>query len=220
MQTIIHIKGENMINLIRNIIALGVVALAFTACSTMNKNECINADWKTIGYGDGTNGYKASRISQHRSACAEHAIAPDLNAYNAGRNQGLNQYCIPSRGYYKGLSGSRYNGVCTNHKEAAYLDAFNYGTAVYKEVKILDNLKREHSSEEHRIRKIERSLKHKEHEMINGKLSKLKAYKLLQETKDMSEELGKAKFNLANLSGNIDNQADRIADMKRERRYN
>ena len=209
-----------MINLIRNIIALGVVAIAFTACSTMNKSECLTANGKTIGYGDGTNGYAASRISRHRSACAEHGIAPDLNAYNTGRKQGLNQYCIPSRGYYKGLAGSRYNGVCTNHNEIAYLDAFNYGTAVYKEVKILDNLKREYSSEEHRIRKMERSLKHKEHEMISGKLSKLKAYKLLQETKEMAEELGKAKLNLGNLSGDIDNQAGRIADMKRERRYN
>ncbi len=209
-----------MINLIRNIIALGVVTIAFTACSTMNKSECLTANWKTIGYGDGTNGHAASRISQHRSACAEHGIAPDLNAYNAGRNQGLNQYCIPSKGYYKGLSGSRYNGVCTNHSEAAYVDAFNYGTAVYKEVKTLDNLKREYSSEEYRIQQMERSLKHKEHEMINGKLSKLKAYKLLQETKEMAEELGKAKLNLGNLSANIDNQAGRVEDMKRERRYN
>jgi len=209
-----------MINLIRNIIALSVVALAFTACSTMNKSECLTANWKTIGYGDGANGYKSSRISQHRSACAEHGIAPDLNAYNAGRTQGLTQYCIPSRGYYKGLSGSHYNGVCTNHNEAAYLDAFNYGTAVYKEVRILDNMKREYSSEEHRIQQMERSIKHKEHQMISGKLSKLKAYKLLQETKEMSEEIGKAKINLSNLSSNISNQAGRVDDMKRDRRFN
>lgn len=206
-----------MINLIRNTLVFGILAVVFTACSTMNKNECLTADWKTIGYGDGTNGYKASRISQHRSACAEHGVAPNLNAYNAGREQGLSQYCIPSRGYYKGLSGSRYNGVCRNHQEAAYLDAFNYGTAVYKEVRILDNMKREYSNEEHRIRQLERSLDFKEHEMISGKLSKLKAYKLLQETKEMSEELGKAKLNLSNLSADINNQAGRIEDMKRGR---
>lgn len=209
-----------MFNLIKNIIALSLVTLMFSACSTMNKSECLTANWKTIGYGDGTRGYPASRISQHRSACAEHGIAPDLNTYNTGRNQGLYKYCIPSRGYYKGLSGSRYNGVCTEHNERAYLDAFNYGTSVYKEVRILDNLKREYSSEELRIREMERSLKHKENDMISGKLSKLKAYVLLQETKEMAEELGKAKLNLGNLSGNIDYQSDRIEDMKRERRYN
>lgn len=203
-----------MINLIRNILALCIVALTFTACSTMNKSECLTANWKTIGYGDGTNGYKASRISSHRSACAEHGVTPNLAAYNNGRNQGLNQYCIPSTAYNKGASGSRYNGVCSRHNEAAFLDAFNYGAAVYKEVRVLDSMRSEYSQEERRISHMERELEFKEHEMISGKLSKLKAYVLLQETKEMAEELGKAKLNLGYLASNIDNQAARIQDMR------
>ena len=122
-------------NIIRNIIALAAIALVASACSTMNKGECLNADWNTIGYGDGTNGQPASRLSKHRSACAEHGVKPNLNAYTNGRNKGLNKYCIPSRAYYLGLSGSGYNGVCTNHNEKAYLNAHGYGYNVYKQQK-------------------------------------------------------------------------------------
>lgn len=209
-----------MFNLIKNFIVLSLVALMFSACSTMNKSECLTANWKTIGYGDGTRGYTASRISQHRSACAEHGVAPDLNAYNTGRNQGLNQYCISSTGYNKGASGSRYNGVCAGHNEAAFLDAFNYGAAVYTEVRVLDNLRREYSQEERRIRDMEIGLQDKEDEMISGRLSKLKAYVLLQETKEMAEELGKAKNNLGNLAAHIDDQAARVRDMRNGRNFN
>ncbi|MDH5395234.1 MAG: DUF2799 domain-containing protein [Gammaproteobacteria bacterium] len=186
----------------------------------MNKSECLTADWRTIGFGDGANGHTASRISQHRSACAEHGITPDLNAYNAGRSQGLSQYCIPSKGYHKGMSGVSYNGVCSGHNEKDFLDAYNFGYAIYKEEKILSNMKSDYSREQHRISSLERSLQYKEQQIISGKLSKVKALMLLNETKQMAEELGKAKSNLNNIAASIQDQEGRIASIRSERNYN
>lgn len=209
-----------MNTILKNIFLLGFITLALSACSTMNKSECVTADWRTIGFGDGANGQPASRISQHRSACAEYGITPDLNAYNAGRNQGLAQYCIPPKGYSKGLSGSGYNGVCKGHNEKAFLEAYNYGMAVHKEEVSLSRMKRDYSNTEYNIHSLEKNYSRNERKITSGKLSELKTYKLLQRNKEISEEIGRSKSNLASLSNAISDQQHRIDNLKRGGRYN
>ena len=208
-----------MLTLIKHIIILASITVLVSSCSTMNKNECLNADWRTIGYSDGARGYKASRIGEHRSACAEHNIRPDLNAYNSGREEGLNKYCTPTTGYNKGLSGYRYKGVCSGHNERDFVEALNYGLAVYKEIRTLNNLKSQYQKELKYIHRLEDELRFKEEQIISGRLSKVKAAILLNETREMAEELGKAKSNLNNLDYDINNQARRVADMKHQGGY-
>lgn len=208
---------QNMFTLIKNIFMLVAITLLVTSCSTMNKSECLTADWKTIGFGDGANGQPASRISRHRSACAEHGVTPNLNAYNMGRNEGLVQYCIPSTGYNKGLSGSRYNGICSGHNEKAFVEALEFGLVVNKEVSILNQMKRAYSDEESRIYSLERGLKRTENKITKDKLSELQRYKLIQKTKKMAEELGAAKSNLGPLSDDINQQTHRVEELKKQR---
>ena len=208
-----------MFSIIKHIFILTSITLIISACSTMNKNECLNADWRTIGYSDGARGYNASRVGQHQSACAEFGVRPDLNAYNSGREQGLGQYCIPTTGYNRGLSGYRYNGVCARHNEREFVDALNYGLAVYKEAQLLKKLKSEYQKEKNYIHKLEDELRFKEDQLVSGRLSKVKAVIILNETKEMAEELGKAKSNLANLDYDINKQARRVNRMKRQSGY-
>ena len=208
-----------MLALIKNIFVLGFITLLLASCSTMNKSECLTADWRTIGYGDGARGYKASRIGDHRSACAEHGVRPDLNAYNSGREEGLNKYCTSTTGYNNGLSGYRYNGICAGHNERAFVEALNYGLAVYKEVRTLNNLKSQYQKEVKYIHQLEDELRFKEEQIVSGRLSKVKAVILLNETKDIAEELGKAKSNLNNLDYDINNQARRVSDMRHQGGY-
>ena len=209
-----------MTNLIRNTIAIIIIAFTFTACSTMNKSECLSANWKTIGYGDGTKGYEASRISQHSSACSEYGVSPNLDLYNAGRNEGLKHYCIPSKGYNRGVYGSKYNGVCVAHNEKEFLEAYNYGFLLYKENKLLSKLKSEYSQEKNYISRLEHRIDKKESLMISGKVSKSEAHRLLTETKEMIKELDKAKYDLAILSGDIDSQYKIVHELRQERSYN
>jgi hypothetical protein len=107
------------------------LALILTGCATLDKSECINADWYSIGYEDGARGLKTSHIGDHRKACAKHGVAPDFETYEKGRQQGLTEWCTPRNGYSHGSGGNQYNGACPKHMEAAYLKAFNQGKAVH-----------------------------------------------------------------------------------------
>ncbi|MET0809299.1 MAG: DUF2799 domain-containing protein [Pseudoxanthomonas sp.] len=82
-----------------------LLILALSGCATMNKDECLTVDWRTVGYEDGVAGRSGDRIAQHRKACAKHGVAPDLDAYQSGRDQGLREYCQPDNGYQLGARG-------------------------------------------------------------------------------------------------------------------
>lgn len=209
-----------MLTLIKNICLSGFIIIVVSSCSTLSKDECKTANWRTIGYGDGAKGYKASRISQHRSACAEYGVSPNLNAYNTGRSEGLGHYCVPSTAYNKGLYGYSYNGVCTGYNERDFLDAYNYGLTIYKAKKTVRNLKNNYAKEEHYIARLERKLQKKEHILVSGKLSKVKALILLNETKEIAEELGKAKSNLDFLGGDINKELQHVEYLKNQGNYN
>jgi len=108
-----------------------VALLGLSGCASMSADECAMSDWRTIGYEDGSMGYTADRIGNHRKACAKHGVAPDFEAYQAGRREGLRQYCQPSRGFNVGASGARYNGVCPGDMEPDFVTAFNSGHKLY-----------------------------------------------------------------------------------------
>ena len=91
-------------------ITLVVLTMALGACSSMGPEECAATDWSAIGYEDGSRGMPTDYFSNHRKACAKHGVTADFPAYKAGRNEGLVEFCQPSRGYNLGVSGGRYHG--------------------------------------------------------------------------------------------------------------
>ena len=101
-----------------------ITGLAATGCATLNESEWRNADWRTIGFEDGARGASASRIGEHREACAGHDIAPDLTAYRQGRDEGLRQYCRVQNGFRLGEQGKAYTGVCPEDVESAFQAAY------------------------------------------------------------------------------------------------
>lgn len=111
-----------------------VLAIALlSACATgMGKDECVAADWRTIGYEDGLRGFAADRIGAHRVACAKHQVTPDLAAYMEGRDRGLVQYCQPRSGYRVGLNGGGYANVCPAPTEAGFLDGYQWGRQIHE----------------------------------------------------------------------------------------
>ena len=69
---------------------LAAAVLLLQGCATtMNENECVHVDWRTVGYEDGARGEHAHRLVLHRNACAELSVTPDLEAYQAGLREGL-----------------------------------------------------------------------------------------------------------------------------------
>jgi len=111
---------------------LTVAATALVACSsTMSKDECRTVDWRTIGYEDGVAGRSGERIGEHRKACAEHGVTPDLNAYRTGRAEGLREYCQPHNGYRAGVNGAAYYDSCPPELAPAFVAAYESGRELY-----------------------------------------------------------------------------------------
>jgi outer membrane murein-binding lipoprotein Lpp len=108
------------------------VALLLAGCASgVSKEQCMAADWRTVGYEDGVQGWPSDRIGVHRVACGKHQITPDLAAYLEGRERGLIEYCQPRNGYRVGLRGAGYANVCPTPTEAAFIDGYRYGRQIH-----------------------------------------------------------------------------------------
>lgn len=104
--------------------------LLVSACATLDKDECLNANWELIGYEDGSKGYDATRIGEHRKACAKYGVTPDLNQYTKGRERGLKVFCTPQNGYQVGQRSAVYRDVCPANMRADFKKAFEYGSRI------------------------------------------------------------------------------------------
>lgn len=90
---------------------IGSIVL-LSSCATLTKEECMVGNWQTIGYNDGVAGYYSDRLASHTKACAKASVAPDYQAWERGRQQGLKQYCTVSNAYNIGKRGRTLNSVC------------------------------------------------------------------------------------------------------------
>jgi len=126
----------------RFISCLGLALLA-AGCATLDRSECREADWRTIGLEDGAAGRAVSYIGNHRRACAEHGVTPDLAAYRGGHAIGLRQFCTPAKGFSQGRAGRRYNGICPAELEGGFLAAHATGNRLYDLNSEIDRLRRD-----------------------------------------------------------------------------
>jgi len=112
------------------IVFLAVVAL-LQGCATLDKDECMLADWRLIGYEDGVAGKSATTVGEYREDCAKHAVVPDLAAYRAGREEGLLEYCKADNGYRLGNAGRSLAAVCPTALQGDFRAAWNNGRKFY-----------------------------------------------------------------------------------------
>lgn len=208
-----------MFNILSAVLVFTFALVYLSACATLNKDECKFADWRVIGYEDGSRGYQAARIGKHRSACAEYGIQPDLSAYNSGRIEGLRQYCVPANGYSRGTSGQSYNGVCSGYNEKLFLSAYNHGKEIFHEKKKLQNMKNEFSNNQQYYAELQHELKKKEDLLVSGKLSKDKALLLLNETKNITKELEAVDESMHKLEDQIFHQAEHVKHLIDQHHY-
>jgi len=126
--------------LARVLLAVGLIML--TGCSTMNEEECLAADWKLVGFEDGSRGKTQSSIGEYRKDCAKVNVVPNLVAYQQGHLEGVRQYCIQGNGYRIGVNGGSYNNVCPPDLEPAFLAAFRHGHELYTIRRQIRNLQK------------------------------------------------------------------------------
>lgn len=129
------VKGFTIAGQLRGYIVLPVmlvVLLVLSACASLSEEECLAADWYTIGVEDGAKGQPMQRIGAHRKACAEVGVQPDMDRYSQGRDFGLQSFCTRERGYREGEAGRSYNGVCPPHLEGTFMQGYLAGQEKYR----------------------------------------------------------------------------------------
>lgn len=113
------------------ILSIAFAAYLVAGCSGMSEQACVSADWRTVGFEDGTLGRSEAGIGRYRQACSEHGVAPDLESYRAGHAEGVRVYCRPSNGFAVGHSGASYQGVCPADVEADFVAEYNAGRQLH-----------------------------------------------------------------------------------------
>lgn len=112
--------------------------LLLGGCSALSEQQCRLGDWYGLGYQDGQAGRTRTHLDEYHKSCAEYAITPDLERWQAGYDKGLAFYCIPELAYAKGKNGDEYHGVCPN--DASFRQRYERGRAEYQVQQQLDEI--------------------------------------------------------------------------------
>lgn len=181
------------------LVAMFLALAGLSGCASMSSDECLASDWSAVGYEDGSRGYTSDRFSQHRKACAKHGVTADFSAYQAGREQGLVEYCQPGRGFSVGVNGGGYSGVCSANFEDDFLDAYNAGYHLYT---LRSNVSRATSSinsKEYELDRIEESIAVNALAMVSPTTTNEERVLLLVDLKNMSERTGQLQAEIREL---------------------
>jgi len=163
--------------------------LSITGCATLNRDECRQADWFSIGYEDGVNGLRASQIGQHRKACAKHGIIPDFNLYEQGWQKGVVLFCTPRNGYELGKKGRQYNEVCPGSLRSLFLDAYHDGRALYNLKSDIRNTNRKIETLDRERKDLVHLIREKEDELVRDDIEKEKRKQLLKDFRALEIDL-------------------------------
>lgn len=110
----------------------GIVLLALAGCGTVSREQCQAGDWYGIGVTDGREGRPESRIDDHAESCARFKLPIDRAAWDAGRTEGLREYCTPISGYANGVAGRTYHDVCSGPAGGSFITAYALGSDVHR----------------------------------------------------------------------------------------
>ncbi|MEM8766911.1 MAG: DUF2799 domain-containing protein [Pseudomonadota bacterium] len=120
----------------------------------MSESQCAVGDWETIGYRDGVNGQRSTRLLAHQDACMKHGFSPDREEYMLGWEQGVREYCDPNNGFHIGSRGGNHANVCPSDLKAGFLTAYRDGKTLYDARLAVANLEWEIDQKTNRLAEV------------------------------------------------------------------
>lgn len=162
-----------------------VGAVLVSGCATLNKSECRKADWEMIGLEDGAKGHSLTYIGNHRKACAEYGVKPDLDQYRVGHAAGLARYCTPDNGFKQGRAGRGYNNVCPAELAGQFLAGYDTGRELHELKSEIDHRLRDARAANAEKAQLEEKLQNVETMLVSGVMSASDRQALLDEFKSM-----------------------------------
>lgn len=186
-----------------------VAGLTVAACATLSKEQCLQGDWRAIGYIDGADGRPMSRIEDHAKACEKTGVAPDMSLYVQGRDQGLMRYCTEMNGFRVGREGHSYAGVCPPPVEPEFLGGYADGGRVHAAESRLSSARSDLDSADARADRRAREADGVEDELRNPKLTD-------EQTRELRDRLQRLRRERREAIEDGRRAADAIRDAERE----
>lgn len=186
-------------------LAIGLICITagVAGCSSMSANECMATDWRTVGYEDGVVGYSGNRIGQYRKSCAKHGVTPDLAEYQAGREQGLREFCKPMNGFRIGSRGNGYNGVCPADLDAEFVEAYQTGRQLHTLRTRVGSTAAEIDSMRAEMDSIDAALVSVAAQILDTSITNEQRAQLLVDSKHMAERKGEIKVRIPQLEDEL-----------------
>ena len=200
------------------VVILAVLAL-LQGCATLDKDECRYADWRLIGYQDGVAGKSAAVVGEYREDCAKHAVVPDLDAYRAGRDEGLQQYCIASNGYRLGHSGHGFAAVCPTSLEADFREAYNAGRKLYLARSAVSKTHSHIKQRKHTLTNLEDDRAQKLSALIADGLEADQRVMIIYELNELQQEMDSVEDEIVVLEHDLEKQQSRLDQLTRNNAY-
>ena len=197
---------------------LATILLAGTAalsgCASLSESQCLAGDWQTVGYRDGTTGQDPSALLKHQNACVKHGVTPDREAYLAGWDRGILQYCQPRNGFALGERGASFPSLCPDTVVDLFEAAYHDGRRIYLARAEIRRLEREIDAREHRLEHLQEAIVTAESRLVEDGLGSDERRKMLEETKAMSREQGEIEAELKELRIDVALEYQRLQQLR------
>ncbi|NIW23465.1 MAG: DUF2799 domain-containing protein [Gammaproteobacteria bacterium] len=171
-------------------ILASLITLALSGCATMNEQQCLVSDWRSVGFEDGARGRPVETIGSYRQACTKHGVSPDLESYRSGHAEGVESFCQPVKGFNYGRSGTAYRGVCPADLEYSFLAAYNEGRQLHQLEAALRTADSQIAQRKRALESIRAEIADTEAALIAEGVSAPDRIILLNETKELAREHG------------------------------
>jgi gas vesicle protein len=199
---------------------LTFAALALVSgCATLSESQCVASDWETVGYRDGLAGTQSSQLLKHQNACVKHGVVPDRDAYLAGWDDGVRQYCMPENGFSAGEHGKSYNNVCPEEMQTSFYAAYQEGRQLYVAQSEINGLNRQISQKEHRLKQIATEISSTEARLVDDSTEAMERRELLDQTKELAQEQGQLETEIQDLKVDVALKSERLKNLRQTLAY-
>ena len=177
-------------------------ALILAGCGgnpTVSENQCIASDWQTLGLRDAVNGFRSTQLLEHQNACGKYGIIPNRDAYMAGWQEGVREFCQPHNAYSIGLSGRGHNNICPPDLQPIFLAAYHNGRELHAARADVYRLERLIESQRNRLETIKLELVASATNQLDPELTAAQRIQLLAQTDLLNSDRKRIKRELPQL---------------------
>lgn len=176
-----------------------LVALLVSNCATTMENPVCRADWRMTGMEDGASGHPVSFIDNHRQACAEYGVQPDLARYRSGHQTGLAQFCTAGNGFKQGRSGRQYNEICPAALRDQFVTGYNTGNKLNQLSSEINHMRQDAELKKSEMSELEARLENIKTVLVAGGISVKDRETLLEQYRKLQTRLTTLENEITNL---------------------